>query len=509
MLKNLLILGAGSAGLIAAITLRRKLPQLTVRVVRSPEIGVIGVGEGTTPNFPKHVFDFLGISRARFHALAEPTWKLGIRFLWGPRGRFDYTFDQQLDCHWSDLPMPNGYYCDADFRSASVPSALMRHGRVFPRQPDGCPDIRGWHAFHIENKKFVEVLEIVARENGVEFIDGKVTGSERLPEGGIAAVHLEDGRRIKADFFIDASGFRSELLGQALAEPFVSFDRSLFCDRAVVGGWERTDEPILPYTTAETMEAGWAWQIEHEHHVNRGYVYSSQAISDDEAAAEFLRKNPKVPAAPRLVKFRSGYYRRQWVENVGAIGNAGGFVEPLEATALMIVCAQTQTLVEMLNRSALTPTPTWRALFNDLAAQGWTDIRDFLALHYKLNTALDTPFWRHCVADTDVSNIAGLLEFYAENGPTGFCRYRLPRTENDFGVEGFLVMLVGNRAPYTARHTPTAAERATWERHRAEFNATAQTALDVRETLAFIRHPGWTWNADTPEGAAIAAHQGR
>ena len=508
MLKNLLILGAGSAGLIAAITLRRKLPQLTVRVVRSPEIGVIGVGEGTTPNFPKHVFEFLGISRARFHALAEPTWKLGIRFLWGPRGRFDYTFDQQLDCHWNDLPMPNGYYCDEDFRSASVPSALMRQGKAFPRQPDGCPDIQGWHAFHIENKKFVEVLEIVARENGVEFIDGKVTGSDRQPEGGIAAVHLEDGRRIEADFFIDASGFRSELLGRALAEPFVSFDRSLFCDRAVVGGWERTDEPILPYTTAETMDAGWAWQIEHEHHVNRGYVYSSQAISDDEAAAEFLRKNPKAPASPRVVRFRSGCHRRQWVENVVAIGNAGGFVEPLEATALMLVCAQTQALVEMLNRSALTPTPTWRALFNDLAAQGWTDIRDFLALHYKLNTALDTPFWRHCVADTDVSNIAGLLEFYAENGPTGFCRYRLPRTENDFGVEGFLVMLVGNRAPYAARHTPTAAERATWERHRAEFDATAQTALDVRETLAFTRHPGWTWNADTPEGA-VAAHQGR
>ena len=509
MIKSILVLGAGSAGLIAAISLRRKLPQLAIRVVRSPEIGVIGVGEGTTPNFPKHVFDYLGISRARFHALAEPTWKLGVRFLWGPRGRFDYTFDKQLDCHWTDMPMPNGYYCDGEFRCASVPSALMWHGKAFPRQPNGCPDIQGWHAFHIENKKFVDVLEIVARENGVEFIDGKVTGSDRLPEGGIAAVHLEDGRRIEADFFVDCSGFRSELLGKALAEPFVSFDRSLFCDCAVVGGWDRTTEPILPYTTAETMDAGWAWQIEHEHHINRGYVYSSQAISDDEAAAEFLRKNPKAPASPRIVKFRSGCYRRQWVENVVAIGNAGGFVEPLEATALMIVCSQTQTLVEMLNRSGLAPTRTWRDLFNDLTAQSWTDIRDFLALHYKLNTALDTPFWRHCVSDTDVSGIAALLEFYAENGPTGFCRYRLPRTENDFGIEGFLVMLVGNRAPYSARRTATAAERATWERHRADFNATAQAALDVRETLAYIRHPGWTWHADTvPDSATPMVQQG-
>jgi tryptophan 7-halogenase len=505
MIENILVLGAGSAGLIAAISLKRKLPRLPIRVVRSPELGVIGVGEGTTPNFPKHLFDYLGISRKRFYALAEPTWKLGIRFLWGPRGRFDYTFDQQLDRQWGDLQMPNGYYCDEEFHCASVPSALMWHGKAFPRQTDGCPDIQGWHAFHIENKKFVEVLELVARENGVEVIDGRVTGSDRLPGGGIAAVHLEDGRRLEADFFVDCSGFRSELLGKALEEPFVSFDRSLFCDRAVVGGWDRTTEPILPYTTAETMDAGWAWQIEHENHVNRGYVYSSQAISDDEAAAEFLRKNPKAPASPRVVKFRSGCYRRLWVENVVAIGNSGGFVEPLEATALMIVCGHVQTLLEMLHRSHLTPTPTWRALYNDLGWQGWADIRDFLALHYKLNTAPETPFWRHCREDTDVSSIAGLLEFYAENGPTGFCRYRLPRTENDFGVEGYLVMLVGNCAPYKAKHQASQAERQIWDRHRAEFSASALSGLTVAETLAYIRHPGWTWNADAPAQGVAAS----
>ncbi|MDB6149873.1 MAG: FAD-dependent oxidoreductase [Chthoniobacter sp.] len=497
MIKSILVVGSGSAGLIAAISLKRKLPQLTIRIVRSPEIGVIGVGEGTTPNFPKHIFDYLGITRKRFYALAEPTWKLGIRFLWGPRGRFDYTFDQQLDRQWSDLSMPNGYYCDEEFRSVSLPGALMWHGKAFPRQPNNCPDIQGWHAFHIENAKFVEVLEILARENEVEILDGKVVGSDRLPEGGIAAVHLEDGRRLEADFFVDCSGFRSELLGRTLEEPFASFDRSLFCDRAVVGGWERTDEPILPYTTAETMDAGWAWQIEHEHHINRGYVYCSQAISDDKAAAEFLRKNPKAPSSPRVVKFRSGCYRRMWVENVVAIGNSGGFVEPLEATALMMVCGHVQTLLEMLSRSRLEPTPTWRSLYNDLAAQGWTDIRDFLALHYKLNTALDTPFWRHCQEDTDVSNIASLLEFYAENGPTGFCRYRLSRSENDFGVEGYLVMLVGNRAPYRARHTPSEAERRAWAQHRAQVDAAARTGLDVQETLSYIRHPGWEWHADT------------
>ncbi len=183
----------------------------------------------------------------------------------------------------------------------------MRQDKVFPRQANGCPDIQPWHAFHIENKLFVEMLEQVSRDAGVEIIDGRVIDADRGPEG-ITAVHLEDGRRMQADFFINESGFRSELLGMTLDEPFVSFDKTLFCDRAVVGGWERTDEPILPYTTAETMDSGWAWQIEHEHHINRGYVYSSEFISDDDAAAEFKRKNPKVSEAPRVVKFRSGCY---------------------------------------------------------------------------------------------------------------------------------------------------------------------------------------------------------
>jgi tryptophan halogenase len=496
MIQNVLVLGAGSAGLIAALSLKKKIPRLTVRVVRSPDIGVIGVGEGTTPNFPRHIFDYLGISRKRFYELAEPTWKLGIRFLWGERGRFDYTFAPQLDAHWSDLPRPNGFYCDDEFSSVDITSALMREDKIFLRQDSGAPDIQPWHAFHIENEKFVAVLETVAREVGVEFTDGRVTGAERGPQG-IAAVHLEDGRKLEADLFIDASGFRSELLGKVLEEPFESFGKTLFCDRAVVGGWARgEDEPILPYTTAEQMDGGWAWQIEHENHVNRGYVYSSQFISDDEAAAEFKRKNPKVPEAPRIVKFRSGCYRRLWVDNVIGVGNSGGFVEPLEATALMIVCSHCQTFVDFLLHCELEPTPTMRDLYNELVAQSWSDIRDFLGLHYKVNHAPDTPFWRHCREDTDLSGIGSLLEFYEENGPTGFCRYRMGSSQNDFGIEGYFVMLVGNRYPYRKRHSATSQEKAVWEAHRAANIAKARQGISVKDALWYVRHPGWQWNAD-------------
>ena len=507
MIENVLVLGAGSAGLIAALTLQMKLPQFRVRVLRSREIGVIGVGEGTTPSFPNHLFQELGIKTGSFYSKALPTWKIGIKFLWGPRGRFDYTFTEQLDSQWSDLPRPNGFYCDAQFRGVDLAAALVAHDKVWERNPNGGgPDIQGWHGFHIENQKLVDILEACAVETGVEIIDGTMSSAERGPEG-IAAIHLEDGRRLEADLFIDASGFRSELLGKALEEPFVSFDRSLFCDRAVVGGWERTTEPILPYTTAETMDAGWAWQIEHEHIVNRGYVFSSQAISDEAAAEEFRRKNPKVPKDLRVVKFRSGFHRRAWVDNVLAIGNADGFVEPLEATALMVVCQQISNFVVHMEHCSLAPTATIRNVYNEMLEGTWNEIRDFLALHYKLNTLLDTPFWKHCREDTDMGGCADLLEFYAENGPTGLGRYTLPKFSMNFGIEGYLVMLVGNGAPYRARHRPGVQELGVWKRHLADLAAKARAALDVRQALDIVRHPGWTWNETKKPATAPASNR--
>ena len=496
MIQTVLVLGSGSAGLIAALSLKRKIPKLNVRIVRSPDIGVIGVGEGTTPNFPIYLFDYLGISRKEFYAKAEPVWKLGIRFLWGPGNEFYYSFYNNLDAQVGGVRRPPGTFYEQDFELLDPTIALMRHGKAFTRQANGAPNVHSWHGFHIENEKLVHTLEDIVSREGIEFIDGRVSGAERRPEG-ISTVRLDDGRTLEADFFIDASGFRSELLGQALEEPFQSYEQSLFCDRAVVGGWDRAEEPILPYTTAEAMDAGWAWRIDHENHINRGYVYSKQFISDDDAEAEFRWKNPKVTTT-RVVKFRSGRYRRSWVGNVAAIGNSCGFVEPLEATALLAACVQCGVLVDALLQAGLEPTPTVRKIYNELIGSKWDAIRDFLALHYWANASLDTPFWRHCREHTDMSGIQDLLDFHSENGPAAFAHH-LPVAQSmftTFGLKGFLVMLVGNRVPHGGKHHPTAAEVEGYKRHWATLEAQAKSGLDVKQALTYIRDPRWEWNSD-------------
>ena len=456
------------------MTVKRVMPQVSVRILRSPDIGVIGVGESTTQNVPNHIFQNLGIGQRRFYALVEPTWKLGIHFLWGPRQSFEYALEPQLDVRFSELPRPVGYYCDDEFSYMGLPGALMSEKKAFSRQPNGGgPVITPGYAFHFENAKLVNGLEVFAREFGVEIIDGKMQDAERGPKG-ITAIVLDDGRRLTADFFIDASGFRSELLGRVMEEPYISYGPSLFNDRVILGSWERTDEPILPYTTAETMDAGWAWRIEHEHVINRGYVHCGNAISEDNARAEFARKNSRARIADRVVKFRTGRYRRGWVDNVMAVGNSCGFVEPLESTSLMVICWQLQTFVELIR--FVGPSLTIQKLFNRKWAETWDEIRDFLALHFWANTRIDTPYWRQCRADTYLGGLGPLLEFYRENGPSGYCRHYLENTGSQFGLEGFLIMFVGNRVPRRNAYVPTEAEWNFVNQRRAQFKSERKRA---------------------------------
>src|SRR5436190_21157218 len=115
MIRDVLILGGGTAGFIAALALKRRIPQMRVRVLHSADIGVIGVGAGTTALFPKFFSQQLGLKEDHFYRLAEPTWKLGIRFLWGPRPHFHYSFTDTLEGRWHPFPRNCGFYCDEEF----------------------------------------------------------------------------------------------------------------------------------------------------------------------------------------------------------------------------------------------------------------------------------------------------------------------------------------------------------------------------------------------------------
>lgn len=487
-IDRIVVLGGGSAGLIAAATLKRKLPSLDIEVLRSPEIGIIGVGEGTTAAFPRHFFEYLRLSPESFFQIAEPTWKLGIKFEWGPQDFF-YTFARECEQRWPELRRNLAFYQQPGIPWLGITSACMAKGKAFPRKPDGTPHIHRLHAYHIENVKLVKWLETLCAQENVKITDGKMTHAE-VENGEVNALVLETGGRMTADLFIDASGFRSELLGKALQTPYVSYADALFCDRAVIAGWPRTDEPILAYTRAETMDAGWCWQIEHMDWINRGYVYSSRFISDEAALAEFRRKNPKIANEPRVVKFRSGRYEALWSGNVVGIGNSAGFVEPLEATALQVICVECSTLADVLMDSLQEPTPSIISLYNHYNTLAWDDIRDFLAIHYAFNTRLDTPFWRACREEVALGGAARIVEYYRENGPSVLAGSMLVHPSNSFGMDGFVTLLAGQQVPHAKPCQPTPEETLVVQQRLAGYAMHAERGLGVKESLEILRAQG-------------------
>ncbi len=201
-ISKVLVLGGGSAGLMAAVTIKRLLPQLDVKLVCSADIGVIGVGEGTTAVFPSHFFDTLKVSKEEFYRETQPTWKQGIRFEWGPREYFNYTFEFQYDAQRQGMALANGFYADEDCRDLDLPSAMMDRGKAFVSGPLGKPLVRGNYAFHIENHRLVTYLEKLAESSGVGLFEGKLASVEQSANGDVSAITLEDGRRFEADLFI-------------------------------------------------------------------------------------------------------------------------------------------------------------------------------------------------------------------------------------------------------------------------------------------------------------------
>jgi tryptophan halogenase len=492
-IKRIIVLGGGSAGFMAALALRVRMPDLAISVIRSKDIGIIGVGESSTVNLTEFLHRYLRINPKKFFDIAKPVWKMGLKFIWGSRPHFYYPFDaMQLVLPRQDLPKPLSYYCDDDMDCAEPMSALMANNRVFYRGPNGDPQFHNSFAYHLDNGRYVAFLEAFAQSVNIQIIEDTVA-EVKQNEAGVSGLVLQSGRTEAADLYVDSSGFVSLLLGKTFKEPFVPFKSSLLCDRAVVGSWMRQPgEPIQPYTTCETMNVGWCWQIDHVERIDRGYVYCSSFISQEEAEREYRAAVPKA-GPTRIVKFVSGRYERNWVKNVVAVGNASGFVEPLESTGLGMVGVQSRLLADSLVAADRQIRDGYRKLVNQHHNLMWDSIRGFIAIHFKFNTRLDTPFWRECREKTDIASAAPLLEFYQENGPDGLFGQMIVGPHDPFTIGGWVNLLLGQRVPYRHKHQPTPSELQTFNALRQKNRAMALQAMTSEEILATIPDPNWRW----------------
>lgn len=417
--KRVVIVGGGTSGWMGAAALARLLgPVAAVHVIESADIPAIGVGEATLPHLRLFIRR-LGLDEDEFMAATLATYKLGISFT--GFGAEATSYFHPFGTHGEPLHGVafHHFWLRAALHGTAGPidgyslPALAAAARRFEPSGDGDGSAaRYGYAYQLDSTRFGPFLREFAMRHGVERTEATVGAVQLDGEtGDVEHLVLEDGRRVEGDIFVDCSGFRSLLLGEALGEPWIDWARWLPCDRAAAMTSERPPGPVAPYTDAIAMPAGWRWRIPLQHRVGNGYVFASQHLSDDEACAAIAGCVEAVPLSdPRILRFRAGRRQRSWARNVVAIGLASGFLEPLESTSLYLVQMAITLLVELFPTGRITDQE--RTEFNRAVDMEYERARDFLILHYHATRRRDAPLWDHVRTMEIPETLAGKIELW-------------------------------------------------------------------------------------------------
>jgi hypothetical protein len=459
---KVVIVGGGTAGWLAACTIaaRAEAP-LSVTLIESPDVPTIGVGEGTWPTM-RRTLERIGISESDFLLACDASFKQG--------SRFDGWLTGAADDH---------YYHPFTLPAAGDPRDLVaawrKDGADRPfaeavcAQPDVCardlaprqramPDYAGAlnYAYHLDAVKLAGLLSAHGRERlGVHHVRDHVVAVETAEDGDIAAVRTRDTGTIAGDLFIDCSGVAALLIGGTYGVDFIDRSGELFNDRALaVQVPVAAGSAIASQTNATAHAAGWIWDIGLPTRRGIGCVYSSRHASDDQATATlqaYLRRAmPGLAEIPpfRSLSFTSGHRSRFWERNCLAIGLSAGFLEPLEASAIVMIELSLNALLDNfpVTRDVM---DVHAGRFNDLFRYRWDRIVDFLKLHYVLSRR-DEPYWRdHRDAASIPARLADLLRVWRYQPPS---IADLPAMDEIFPAASYQYVLYGmGFAPPAAR----------------------------------------------------------
>ena len=432
-ITSIAIIGGGTAGwltaaVVAAHHKTSEAPGLKVTLVESSDIPTVGVGEGTWPTM-KNTIQRTGIKEQQLFKHCHAAFKQGGKFVDWVHGDGDY--------YYHPFTVPLGYnrldlapYVDDIEKFAQVTN-FQHHiceAGLAPRSlTEGEYQGQANYAYHLDAGAFANLLkQHCIDELGVEHLVATVESVELSEDGGIASVGLGAcgsagaPQSLSAGLFVDCTGFRSLLLGETLGVEFLSKDEFLFNDSALAMQvpYESAEAPLASHTIATAQNAGWIWDIGLPHRRGVGHVYDSRFLSDDEAASNLQRYLGLAAhhIEPRKIAFKSGHRAEFWRKNCVAVGLSAGFVEPLEATAIMLVEISARFIAENLQ-----PDPTLMPIvakrFNGQMRYRWRRIIDFLKLHYML-TKRQEPYWRaHTANESIPESLHEDLAIWNSRGP--------------------------------------------------------------------------------------------
>ena len=431
-MRRVVIVGGGSAGWMTAAYLngslndKGKKKTVDITLVESPNIPRITVGEATIPSI-NHVLGVIGLDEATFMKATDATFKQSIK----------YTNWFKNDGSFYHHPFSRARQGPIDFSGRD----WMKSQRDIPfmetvsAQPILCemnlaPKMLGpWtmgpplkYAFHMNAQKFADYLRDFSTERGVTHILADVK-SAKVDNGHITYVSLDGGHDIHGDIFIDCTGFKALLVGDALNVPYDDYKQWLLCDQALVASFDYKDTfpgHIRSYTTATAMRAGWIWDIPMQSRRSVGYVHSSAFTTADDVEKELYayQDSDLKDIETRLIKFRTGQRRKAWSGNCIAIGLSGGFIEPLESTGLYLCDLAAVMLAEHFPyRDEDMSELAYR--FNRIISNRYYEVLDFINMHYCLSQRTDSDFWNEVKKPEHITErLKAKLDYWKIKAPT-------------------------------------------------------------------------------------------
>lgn len=470
-IEHIAIVGGGTAGWLAANHLGRALlarreagDPVSITVIESPDIPIIGVGEGTVPTLRESLQGF-GIDESDLFRCCDASFKQSIKFVnWRDKVAFSQpNMQENAFHHLFDSPSPFGKdLSDYWLQLAANTNMTRPYAEVVSPQYASCErnlapktvtsaPYKGAHgyAYHLDAAKFSRLLKDNAiNKYAVKHLSDTVVEVELAPnEEGICALHTKQKGRLAFDFFVDCSGFTGLLMEKALKVPFESKAKALKMNKALVVQVP-TDgqQPLPPYTLATAHQAGWIWDIALPDRRGIGLVYCDDYLSDVEAKTKLSHYlgTSDHQANYRSLPMRVGHLQKFWHKNCVALGLAQGFLEPLEATSILLTDFAASFLARKFPMTVDDMAPLQQR-FNRVMDTAWQRVIDFIQLHYSLSDRQDSAFWRdnhaswldkRALSDIVIERLA-LWQQFPPHPDDFFAQFEV------FGVDNYLYLLYG------------------------------------------------------------------
>jgi tryptophan halogenase len=457
-IRKIAIVGGGTAGWLTANHIGKALSErsdISITLIESPDIPSIGVGEGTVPMMCETLKSF-GISESDFVQQCDVTFKQSVKFVnWLDKKKHG---DNNYYHHLFDYPFPLGddlapFWLSTDRKSsfadtASVQGVICDAG-LAPKMIS-TPEYQGTttYAYHLNAKKFSKLLAKNACDKfDVTYKIANVTDVILQESGSIKALNLVSKNKheehVEFDFYIDCSGFSSCLMRESLKVNFIDKSNELLIDTAIVVQVPTAiDEDIPSSTIATAHQAGWIWDIALPERRGVGFVFSSKHMTENVAKEKFAKYlGIKLSdLVSRTIPMNVGYLEKFWHKNCVAIGLSQGFVEPLEATAILLADICAKQLAQNFPDNQM-QCDNLSKMYNRKITYCWDRVIDFIKLHYCISDRTDSQFWLDNKKEETISeHLKELLlhwESYSPKSSDFFSKFEV------FDVENFLYVLYG------------------------------------------------------------------